>query len=271
MYTFNIYKPVIIFCTLCFIVISASALVSCSQLDIADNASGDLTGNERLLSLDNIGLKIESRISRLKLIAKTVALDSHIHAWIDSGQASPKAPQLISKLDFLVKEYDLTSASFADTQTNMYWNHEGFLRVLKPETDTWYFAYLKSAQQDLVSVYHDKNKHRVDLYVNYRQLNGKGLSGIATSFDGVLNMLKSASIGENGEVFLVDNTGKIQVHNEPTISGNASLVEMFSQSFTNELLQPNTTHFIDSRYEAGVKVGSTHIPSMDWYLIAVLE
>ncbi len=67
----------------------------------------------------------------------------------------------------LVDEYALTSASFADTKTNKYWNHEGFLRVLQPNLDTWYFAYLASGQQDLISVYHDKNKHRVDLYVNY--------------------------------------------------------------------------------------------------------
>lgn len=232
MFTGYIYKPIIKFCTLGFLMISVSAVVSCSTLDNNDTALADLTRPELVLYLDNIGLKIESRIGNLKLIAKTVANDSHIHNWIDSGQASPEAPLLISKLDFLVNEYQLTSASFADTQTNMYWNHEGFLRVLKPETDTWYFAYLKSKKQDLVSVYHDKNKHRVDLYVNYRQLNGKGLSGIATSFDGVLDMLKSASIGQDVEVFLVDNTGKIQVHTDPTISGNASLVDIFSQSFT---------------------------------------
>jgi hypothetical protein len=60
-----------------------------------------------------------------------------------------------------------------------------FFKVLQPETDTRYFAYLASKQQDLISVYHDKNKKHVDVYVNYHQTKGNGLLGIATSFNGV--------------------------------------------------------------------------------------
>ena len=79
--------------------------------------------------------------------------------------------------------------------------------MLQPEIDTWYFAYLKSGDADLVSVYHDKNKNRVDVYVNYQQTDGVGLSGIATSFDGVLDMLKNSLFSEHGEIYLVDSFG----------------------------------------------------------------
>jgi hypothetical protein len=60
-------------------------------------------------------------------------------------------------------------------------------------------------------VYHDKNKKHVDVYVNYQQSKGNGLSGIATSFNGVLDILNISIFAKHGEVYLVDSLGKTQV------------------------------------------------------------
>ncbi|MFQ3190415.1 MAG: hypothetical protein ACI936_001547 [Paraglaciecola sp.] len=220
------------------------------------------------LSLVNLSQNIDARISSMKLIAKTVANDTHIHDWIENGFAADQESILVDKLGFLVKEYGLTSASFADKKTNKYWNHEGFLRVLQPETDTWYFAYLKSAEPDLVSVYHDKNKNRVDVYVNYQQINGNGLSGIATSFDGVLDMLKNSLFAKYGDIYLVDSLGKIQVHAEAEIAGVKRLQDMFSDEMVDSLLQTDPTGFIEVNQAADRLLGASYIPSMNWYVVA---
>jgi hypothetical protein len=222
------------------------------------------------LSLENLSLEIDARIASMKLIAKTVANDKHIHHWIDTGLDDDEETVLVDKLGFLVKEYGLTSASFADTGTNMYWNHEGFLRVLTPEIDTWYFAYLASGQQDLISVYHDKNKKRVDLYVNYKQPEGKGLSGIATSFNGVLAMLNTSTFTDFGDIYLVDSSDEIQVHGNSEIAGEKSLQDLFSDELAVALLQPNLTHFIQNTQDETRLLGSSYIPSMDWYVIVDL-
>lgn len=220
------------------------------------------------LSLVNLSQNIDARISSMKLIAKTVANDKHIHDWTDNGFADDQESILINKLGFLVDEYGLTSASFADKNTHKYWNHEGFLRVLQPEIDTWYFAYLKSGDADLVSVYHDKNKNRVDVYVNYQQTDGVGLSGIATSFDGVLDMLKNSLFSEHGEIYLVDSLGKIQVQAEPDIAGVKSLQDILSDEIIDSILQPNSTAFIELDQAGDRLVGASYIPSMNWYVVA---
>jgi methyl-accepting chemotaxis protein len=204
----------------------------------------------------------------MKLIAKTLANDKHIHDWVATGFAADKESMLVNKLGFLVKEYGLTSASFADKNTHKYWNHEGFLRVLKPEIDTWYFAYLKSGESDLVSVYHDKNKNRVDVYVNYQQTDGNGLSGIATSFDGVLEILKNSLFAKYGDIYLVDNLGKIQVHAEADVAGIKSLQDMFSKDIIDRLLQPNASGFLESNQAKDRLLGASYIPSMNWYVVA---
>jgi hypothetical protein len=220
------------------------------------------------LSLVNLSQNIDARISSMKLIAKTLANDKHIHDWVATGFAADKESMLVNKLGFLVKEYGLTSASFADKNTHKYWNHEGFLRVLKPEIDTWYFAYLKSGESDLVSVYHDKNKNRVDVYVNYQQTDGNGLSGIATSFDGVLEILKNSLFAKHGDIYLVDNLGNIQVHAEADVAGVKSLQDMFSKDIVDRLLQPNASGFMEFNQAADRLLGASYIPSMNWYVVA---
>jgi methyl-accepting chemotaxis protein len=220
------------------------------------------------LSLVNLSQNIDARISSMKLIAKTLANDKHIHDWVATGFAADKESILVNKLGFLVKEYGLTSASFADKNTHKYWNHEGFLRVLQPEIDTWYFAYLKSGESDLVSVYHDKNKNRVDVYVNYQQTDGNGLSGIATSFDGVLEILKNSLFAKHGDIYLVDNLGKIQVHAEADVAGIKSLQDMFSKDIIDRLLQPNASGFMEFNQADDRLLGASYIPSMNWYVVA---
>jgi hypothetical protein len=220
------------------------------------------------LSLVNLSQSIDARISSMKLIAKTVANDKHIQDWVDTGFAANQESILVKKLGFLVEEYGLTSASFADKNTNKYWNHEGFLRVLHPEIDTWYFAYLKSAESDLISVYHDKNKNRVDVYVNYQQTDGNGLSGIATSFDGVLDMLKNSLFAKHGDIYLVDSLGKIQVHAEADIADIKSLHDMFSKEIVDSLLQTSSSNFIELKQNKNQLLGASYIPSMNWYVVA---
>ena len=228
------------------------------------------------LSLVNFSQKIDTRIGSIKLIAKTVANDEHIHAWIENGFTADQETVLVNKLGFLVNEYGLTSASFADKNTHKYWNHEGFLRVLQPEIDTWYFSYLASGEPDLISVYHDKNKNRVDVYVNYQQTDGNGLSGIATSFDGVLDMLNTSIFAKHGDIYLVDSSGKIQVQAESdttattATTATTSLQEIFSEAVVDSLLQPSSTDSVEFIKIGNRLLGARHIPNMNWYVVVNL-
>jgi methyl-accepting chemotaxis protein len=264
------------------LILSAVLIIACLLVAIIAVYSEAKATEQRLLeqpfnlSLVNLSQNIDARISSMKLIAKTVANDKHIHDWVENGFSATQESILIDKLGFLVKEYGLTSASFADKNTHKYWNHEGFLRVLQPETDIWYFAYLKGGESDLVSVYHDKNKNRVDVYVNYQQTDGNGLSGIATSFNGVLDMLKNSLFAKHGDIYLVDSLGKIQVQSDAKLAGEVadeveadnSLQDMFSNDIVDRLLKPDSTGFIEVNEAGNRLLGASYIPSMNWYVVA---
>ncbi|WP_371193065.1 chemotaxis protein [Glaciecola sp. SC05] len=237
--------------------------------DSSHGVSQALTLKNMHLSLMQLSQTIEARIDKMKLIAKSIANDTHIQAWVNDDFPEDQVNLLVEKLGFYVKEYDLTSASFADKKSHKYWNHEGFLRVLQTGIDTWYFAYLKSMQQDLISVYHDQNKKRVDVYVNYQQLNGNGLSGIATSFDGVVEMLNTSEFAKQGDVYLVDSSGKVQVHANSAIAGSVNINTLFGEQAVSKVMHEQQTSFIETSEQ--MFLGASYIPSMGWYVVVSIK
>lgn len=243
-----------------------------SSLYLLNNAQQNAENHAKhvfSLALANIGQKIDSRVSKMKLVSKTIANDTHIHDWVDNGFAEYQEDLLIEKLNIYVNEYELTSASFADKNTHKYWNHEGFLRILKPETDSWYYNYIASNQHNLISVYHDKNKHRVDIYVNYQQLGSNGLSGIATSFQGVLDILDTPHIEGNKGIFLVDSTGEVKVHHNADLTEKTSLSSLIPQHIADYILGAGRTPLVYDENQSWY--GASYIPSMDWYVVAVVD
>jgi hypothetical protein len=216
----------------------------------------DSSGSVVALTIQNIAGNIDKRISSMKMLANTIANDSHIQQWVDDGFVPADEHTLVSKLGYLVSEYELTSASFADTDSNKYWNHEGFLRVLVPEIDTWYFAYLESGEQNLI---------------NYQQPNGNGLSGIATSFNGVIETLAKSPLNIYGELFIVDSIGKVQVHPDPKIAGKFNLEQLYSAETAQTLLTPQPFNYVNNAAVKGQYLVSSYIPSMDWFVVAQLK
>ena len=228
------------------------------------SAANDST---RALQAQLLAQAIDARVAGLKQLSKNIASDIHIHDWVKRGFDKTEEALLLNKLGFFVEEYELTSASFADTSSHKYWNHEGFLRVLDPKIDTWYFAFLQEGNQNLVSVYHDKNKHRIDLYVNYRQLDGYGLSGVATSFDGVVKMMANSYLAQNGTLYLVDQQGTVQVHQDLELLEKQSLQTKFKLDLLALMKASNANSFSQYIGEQALTVDIVSLPNMGWYLV----
>ena len=98
-----------------------------------------------------IGNQIDSKIIAMQLIATQIATDPFILQWSAQGQSEQGEKTLIQVLKNAVSKHGLSAASFADKQTNRYWNQDGFLRTLKDDAaDGWFFDYTQSKQPTMV-------------------------------------------------------------------------------------------------------------------------
>ncbi|MFM5685317.1 methyl-accepting chemotaxis protein [Aeromonas caviae] len=214
-----------------------------------------------------IGKEIEKDLTSVANAARQLANDRFVLDWVERGMPKEQESILINQLKDMTSQYGLVTASFADRQSAAYYNQDGFLRILNHEQDNWFYDYTKSRQDLMLSIFRESNGE-VKLFVNFQQLDGRGLAGLAKSLDSMVSMLANFRIGDSGFVFMTDGSGKVKLHPDATRIDRDNLTQLASGSSTNLL---NKQPFAATHAEVDgqpVILASSYIPLLDWYLVA---
>lgn len=257
-----------IFVSLISLVLVTALLVGAfSQLTARSVIEDRMLNNEIPSTIQNIGAQVNTEIGEMAAIAKHIATDNFILDWNANGRSKQGEQLLIRKLQKTAQDFDLSAASFADRPSAMYWNQDGFLRKLNNDNiDGWFYAYRDSGLETSASLYHYPDSAKIDVFINYQQVNGAGLSGIAKSFEDMASSLASFKIEETGFVYLVDGQGTIQLHKNKSLVGK-SINDIYPVN-TQSLLRQSNYNLSEALLEDGLVVASSHVPSANWYVIA---
>ncbi|HHQ4767307.1 TPA: methyl-accepting chemotaxis protein [Aeromonas veronii] len=214
-----------------------------------------------------ISKEIEQDLHGIAQAARQLATDRFILDWVDRGMPKEQEPILINQLKDVANQYGLVTASFADRQTAAYYNQDGFLRNLTPTQDAWFYDYTKSQKEMTLSIFRESNGE-VKLFVNFQQLNGRGLAGFAKSLDTMVTMVSNFRLEESGIVFMVDGSGKVKLHPESNRIERDTLGNIASGD-TGSLLAKRPFAVINAEVNGEPMVlASSYIPLLDWYLVA---
>ncbi|MGU5657144.1 methyl-accepting chemotaxis protein [Aeromonas veronii] len=214
-----------------------------------------------------ISKEIEQDLHGIAQAARQLATDRFILDWVDRGMPKEQEPILINQLKDVANQYGLVTASFADRQTAAYYNQDGFLRNLTPAQDAWFYDYTKSQKEMTLSIFRESNGE-VKLFVNFQQLNGRGLAGFAKSLDTMVTMVSNFRLEESGIVFMVDGSGKVKLHPEANRIERDTLGGIASGD-TGSLLAKRPFAVINAEANGEPMVlASSYIPLLDWYLVA---
>ncbi|MEH8185842.1 methyl-accepting chemotaxis protein [Aeromonas allosaccharophila] len=214
-----------------------------------------------------ISKEIEQDLHGIAQAARQLATDRFILDWVDRGMPKEQEPILINQLKDVANQYGLVTASFADRQSAAYYNQDGFLRNLTPTQDAWFYDYTKSQKEMTLSIFRESNGE-VKLFVNFQQLNGRGLAGFAKSLDTMVTMVANFRLEESGIVFMVDGSGKVKLHPEANRIERDTLGGIASGD-TGSLLAKRPFAVINAEVNGDPMVlASSYIPLLDWYLVA---
>ncbi|WP_421209444.1 methyl-accepting chemotaxis protein [Aeromonas sp. 602396] len=214
-----------------------------------------------------ISKEIEQDLHGIAQAARQLATDRFILDWVDRGMPKEQEPILINQLKDVANQYGLVTASFADRQTAAYYNQDGFLRNLTPAQDAWFYDYTKSQKEMTLSIFRESNGE-VKLFVNFQQLNGRGLAGFAKSLDTMVTMVSNFRLEESGIVFMIDGSGKVKLHPEANRIERDTLGGIASGD-TGSLLAKRPFAVINAEVNGEPMVlASSYIPLLDWYLVA---
>ncbi|WP_265435661.1 methyl-accepting chemotaxis protein [Aeromonas media] len=214
-----------------------------------------------------IGKEIEKDLTSVASAARQLANDRFVLDWVARGMPKEQESILIDQLKDMTSQYGLVTASFADRQSAAYYNQDGFLRILNHEQDNWFYDYTKSGQDLMLSIFRESNGE-VKLFVNFQQLDGRGLAGLAKSLDSMVSMLANFRIGDSGFVFMTDGSGKVKLHPDAARIDRDSLSQLAGPGAGALMTkQPfAVTHAeIDGQ---PVVLATSYIPLLDWYLVA---
>jgi methyl-accepting chemotaxis protein len=253
-----------------FVMLTATLVGTVSMLTAKSSIENRVLSSELPNTVEKIAESIDSDIVLMQVLARQIATDEHIHQWVNSGQDKVGEATLVRKLKSVASLNQLSAVSFANKNTADYWNQDGFLRRLQRDAaDNWFYDYTASGQEYMVSVYRDPNTGKTDLFVNYQQPNGQGLSGTAKSFKSVVDMLASFQLEQSGFVYLVDGKGLIQLHKDNAMLGKVNLSQLYDPATNSTLLnkQKFNLSVIESDGEK-MLLASSFIPSMGWFVIA---
>jgi methyl-accepting chemotaxis protein len=269
MNTLSIRQKIILTLIL-FVMLTAVLVGTVSMLTAKSSIESRVLNTELPNTVEKIAENIDSDIKLMQVLARQIATDEHIHQWINGTQDKAGEATLVRKLKAVATANHLSAVSFADKNTADYWNQDGFLRRLKRDAaDGWFYDYTASGQEYMVSVYRDPNTGKTDLFVNYQQTNGQGLSGTAKSFKSVVDMLASFKLEQSGFVYLVDGKGLVQLHKDNTLVGQANLANLYDAKTGSDLLNKQKTNLsIIEKNGSKVLLASSFIPSMGWFVVA---
>jgi methyl-accepting chemotaxis protein len=255
--------------TVSFAVLLSTILVGVlSQRSAKQVIEQRMLGSELPSLLVQIRNKVELDISTLMNAAEQLAHSRMLLQWLENDRPAAQEPLVTAQLKDLTQQYDLAQASYADRQTAAYYTQDGFLRILTPEQDGWFFGYRDSRKERMLNVFTEANGE-VKLFINYQQPDGRGLVGLAKSLDDMVSLLSSFKIEKSGFVYLVDNSGSVTLHQNKGLIGKAKLAQLYQNIDTNQLLSKNNFNLIKVDVDGQhMLIASSYIPSMDWYLVA---
>ena len=166
-----------------------------------------MTQSELPAQVAHISSEINGQITGVTRLAESLASNTFILSWADAGFPAEGEQDVVKYLAQLKVEQKLHTTSWVDANTGKYWNQDGFLRVMQPERDKWFFKFKDSDKEKSVSVYRSKTRNEVTLFVNYKKPGTRGIAGLGMPLQELMLFLENFRIGETGFVYLVDKKG----------------------------------------------------------------
>lgn len=254
--------------------VTVAVLLSTILVGLLSQRSAKQVVEQRMLNsempslLMQIRNEVDLEISSLMNAAEQLANSRMLLGWLENGRPADQENLVIAELNNIKDQYDLAQASYADRETAAYYTQDGFLRILNPEQDGWFFDYRNSKQERMLNVFTEANGE-VKLFINYQQPNGRGLVGLAKSLDDMVNLLASFKIEDTGFVYLVDAKGDVKLHQDTRKVGKSKLSNLYPNANTNQLLNKNDFNLVKAEVDGqDMLIASSYIKSMDWYLVA---
>ena len=167
----------------------------------------------------------------------------------------------------------------SEATLNYYDDSQGLVRKIDPQgSDGWFKAFLDSGRSSEfnLGVKDNKSDGLMMLFTNVLvedSKNRRALISLGFDVTSMIHRIRNFSIGESGQIFVVDEQGQLQLHRDPAmIRGNQKIMLKSLpglSELSDKLLQKGEFNVIRYTGEHGPAIMvSNHLPEAGWFVIA---
>ncbi|RTZ17763.1 methyl-accepting chemotaxis protein [Vibrio aquaticus] len=186
--------------------------------------------------------------------------------------------QVIDQLSTIKREFNALTAFYVTTINDTYYVPNGVLKTMSKSSsdDAWFYGFLRSNKSVELSVDVDEATGIATVFVNQVVMkNGQriGVTGIGLSLESLGQTVSDFSLGESGELMLVDRQGVVKVHSDTALVGKSlSAVGMGSIATQLNGLSGDASDIYEAEFKQGpMVVGLMSLSQLGWILVSVQE
>ncbi|WP_419788211.1 sensor domain-containing diguanylate cyclase [Pseudodesulfovibrio sp.] len=227
----------------------------------------------------NIYSEIHSALMRPILVSSSMANDAFLKEWVVNGEQD--IDQLTQYLKQLKDKYGFLTTFFVSAASDKYYYQGGLLKRVNPRDshDVWYYSFLrKKTEYELDVDTNQTENNKLTIFINFRveDQNGKllGVTGVGVNMDKAAELLREAQKRYHRNVYLVDQDGLVQVHQNTTLVKRRYITETPGIMNVADNILKNLKGSVNFEYdhEGEHYLLSTHyIPEFSWHLIVEQE
>jgi len=234
---------------------------------LRSSTSDRITNTEVPAVLSSLANELELHIALPLNTAKNMANNAYVNRWMDDGEPEGSSNDLASYLASIKQNSGAKFTFLVSEGSKNYYTDAGILRTVSRSGDPWLYDFLDSSHDFSLDLDQDNTTGIFTLFVNYRLNSGNAVTGVGITVAQLSKLIQNFTIGDNGFVYLVDNSGQIRIHPDAELSGKSSLSnQAHTQAFADTLLDKAGSIILENTGDT--ILASRYIPSLDWYIVA---
>lgn len=247
---------------------------------ITEKAAIDkLKSKDLFYILESVSEKIEGRIARAKETSLLIAQDPFLNNWVAQGETDVVQSKMAEeKLKEIAEKYDYSGTFVVSNITHNYWSEQGLIgRVSETNlNDEWFFQFMNSNSPIELNI--DYNEQRDNTYVFINAVMGSpqdpiGVAGIGLDLENIAQEFASYNMSEGGNLWLIDETGRIQLAGDLDSRGQqlsnylpSIIYQQISSNIQDNSLNPEVLEYSSTEGEL-YDIAYVSLQATDWQLI----
>ncbi len=255
------------------LIFSLSSLTVFNYIISKNNTEKRIINYELPAVIDNVAFEINKIVDLPIAVSLTMAKDSFLIDWLSKGEPAEALPIALNYHDAMQKRGGAFAVFTVSNTTYNYYVADKILKQVDKsvEKDSWFFNSIKMDKEYELNIDTDESTNKVAVFINAKiKKDDKilGITGLGVELQEVVKLVNSKQIGKNGQFFMVNSKGVIQIHKDTKLILKQNLKDIPElSSITSDLLSKDGKTLSYDAKDGKKLIISKYIEAMDWYLI----